>query len=91
MRAALEARGVEPGPAERIAEQAVGATDPLVEAVRFADAKMRARSGSGSGGGGEHEAARRRIGTALARRGFDPDIIESALEHVGLGPRELDA
>ena len=65
--------------ARQIAAETVADVDPVEAATRLAMCYSPVAS---------PEAARRRIGSALARRGFDADIISAALEQAGLRPPE---
>ena len=63
--------------ARQIAAETVADVDPVEAATRLAMSYSPVAS---------PQAARRRIGSALARRGFDADIISAALERAGLQP-----
>ena len=74
----LQQRGI----AQVLAQQVAGAilqdTDDAETAARFAAARLRSMSSQ------PPEVAARRIGAALARRGFDADMIASVLDGIGL-------
>ncbi len=66
--------------ARQVAAETVADVDPLEAATRLA---------MSYGPVASPQAARRRIGSTLARRGFDADIISAALERAGLpAPQE---
>ena len=74
----LQQRGI----AQELAQQVAGATledtDVAATAAQFAAARLRSMSSQ------PPEVAARRIGAALARRGFDADFITSVLDEIGL-------
>ena len=74
----LEARRIAPELAHRVAREALDAVDPVDAAIRFACNRSRERPE------GDRSAAARRIAQALARRGFDTDVIAQALERADL-------
>ena len=70
--------------ARRIAAETLADVDAVEAATRLALSCHRARS---------PEAARRRIGSALARRGFDADVIREVVERLerqGFSPPDDD-
>ncbi len=80
----LLARRVPPEIARRVAAEILADTDPVEAATGMvrgilADGAVRST-----------EATRRRVGAALARRGFDTDIISSVLDRAGLPQPSLD-
>ena len=80
----LLARRVPPEIARRIATGILAGTDPVEAATRMVRGILaggRVRSA---------EATRRRVGAALARRGFDTDIISTVLDREGLPQPSLD-
>ncbi|MHC4415455.1 MAG: regulatory protein RecX [Planctomycetota bacterium] len=78
LRRKLEARRIPSEVAQRVAREAVATSDPVQAAVRFASRRLR------NGPAGDRSAAARRIAHALARRGFDSDIIAEALKRLDL-------
>lgn len=80
----LLSRRIPPEIARRVATEILTDTDPLQEATRMARGILK------QGALRSAEATRRRIGAALARRGFDTDIIWSVLDGAGLGQPSLD-
>lgn len=73
----LRAHGVGRDEADRAIEEALRGRDELADARRAAEAAARSlRPGS------DRQAARRRIGGRLARRGFRPEVIRRALDEV---------
>ncbi len=80
----LQQRGI----AQELAHQVAGAilqdTDIAAAAVRFAAVRLRSMSSQ------PPEVAARRIGAALARRGFDADSVMSVLKEIGLSVSVLE-
>jgi regulatory protein len=72
----LRQRRIDGDLARRVAEEALADADPLEEAVALAEKRLRTM------GRVPPATAARRIAGALARRGFDMDIIRAALERV---------
>ena len=80
----LLSRRIPPEIARRVATEILTDTDPVEEATRMV------RGILAGGAVRSAEATRRRVGAALARRGFDTDIISSVLERAGLPHPSLD-
>ena len=80
----LQQRGI----AQDLAHQVAGATfqntDVAATAAQFAAARLRSMSSL------PPEVAARRISAALARRGFDEDLIASVLDDLGLSAPVLE-
>ncbi len=83
---ALRAKGVGGEAARRAATEALDGTDPMEEALAFARKKARTLVHRV-----EREVAERRIGAALARRGFDAGICREAAKAAVDQPDEPDA
>ena len=80
----LHARRIPRDIAERVVAEVLDGVDPVEAAARLARAMLGAhRPKAGA-------ANRQRIGAALARRGFDADIISEALERAGLRQPQPD-
>lgn len=80
----LLARRIPPDIARRVAAGILADTDPVDAATRMVRGLLAGSTVRSA------EATRRRIGAALARRGFDTDIISSVLERAGLPQPSLD-
>lgn len=80
IRQRLQDRRIPPDVAERVATQVLAGVDPVEAAAQLARDMIKARRGRSA------RSDLQRIGAALSRRGFDPDIIFEALERAGLPP-----
>jgi len=80
----LHARRIPTDIAQRVAAEVLDGVDPVEAAARLA------RDMLAAGRGKAVRTNRQRIGAALARRGFDTDIICEALEQAGLTRRLPD-
>ena len=80
----LLARRVPPEIARRVATEVLAETDPVAAATGMV------RGILAGGAVRSAEATRRRVGAALARRGFDTDIISTVLDRAGLPQPSLD-
>lgn len=80
----LLARRLPPDIARRVAAEILADTDPVDAATRMVRGILAGPAVRSA------EATRRRIGAALARRGFDTDIISSVLDRAGLPQPSLD-
>lgn len=74
----LHRRRIDPGLARRIAGESLAGTDPVEVAADYAASRLR-RAGSL-----DPAVARRRVASALSRRGYDHDVITSVLARFGL-------
>lgn len=74
----LHQHGIAQPLAHQVAEATLQDTDVAATAAQFAAARLRSMSSQ------PPEVAARRIGAALARRGFDADFITSVLDEIGL-------
>ena len=81
--ARLASRGVDESTAERVADRK-GATDDLAACLAAATKLSRSTAGARRAAGSAAQAEVRRTAAALARRGFDPDTIETTLRRLGL-------
>ena len=81
--ARLASRGVDESTAERVADRK-GATDDLAACLAAATKLSRSTAGARRAAGSAAQAEARRTAAALARRGFDPDTIETTLRRLGL-------
>jgi regulatory protein len=78
----LRQRRIDADLARRVAEEALADADPVDEAVRLAEKRLRTM------GHVPAATAARRIASALARRGFDMDTIRTALDRVKIADAE---
>ena len=74
----LHQHGIAQPLAHQVAEATLQDTDVAATAAQFAAARLRSMSSQ------PPEVSARRIGAALARRGFDADFITSVLDEIGL-------
>lgn len=87
---ALTQEGIDQRLANRMAKAAAPAAGDAERALAVAREALRAAAGSrGRLNAAERAKARRRVGQLLARRGFDPDTMETVLARLGL-MRESD-